>query len=153
MESRKSYLTTQLNKCDYRSGSRCRYYQGRDDGRSLQEAVNAFQGSFVEEHIGTEFPLLCTSEYEVQRGGERPDSYFSVLWRFSEGVRFHCWVLNIVLAHWEQYTFSPLFPLSPLLLWGGSCSWLVQKLPLLPCWRGWNELTWDGDVILHTYPN
>lgn len=76
MKSHKSYLTTQLKKCDYRSGSRCRYYWGRDDGRSPQEGVNAFQGSYVGEHIATEFPLLCTSEFEVQRGGKRTDPYF-----------------------------------------------------------------------------
>jgi len=49
---------------------------GRDDGRSLQEAVDAFQGSFVGEPVGTEFLLLYTSEYVGWRGGERPDSHF-----------------------------------------------------------------------------
>lgn len=76
MESRKSYFTAQLRKCDYGSGSRCRYYWGRDDGRSLQEAVDAFQGSFVGEPVGTEFLLLYTSEFVGRRGGERPDSHF-----------------------------------------------------------------------------
>jgi len=61
MESRKSCFTAQLRKCDYGSGSRCRYYWGRDDGRSLQEAVDAFQGSFVGEPEGTEFLLLYAS--------------------------------------------------------------------------------------------
>lgn len=48
----------------------------RDDGRSLQEAVDAFQGSFVGEPVGTEFLLLYTSEYVGRRGGEGPDSHF-----------------------------------------------------------------------------
>lgn len=110
MESSKSYFTTQLKRCDYGSGSRCRYSQGRDDGRSLQEALNAFQGSFLGEHIGTEFPLLCTSEDVVQRGGERPDSCFVTAlevyvrsqfpllsFKYWSNIHFHCfslWVLS-----------------------------------------------------------
>lgn len=44
MESRKSYLTTRLNKCDYRSGSRCRYYQGRDEGQKPTGSSRCFPG-------------------------------------------------------------------------------------------------------------
>lgn len=79
MESRKSYLTTQLNKCDYRSGSRCRYYQGRDDGRSLQEAVDAFQGSFVEEHIGTVSIVMHFRVWGAERRRETRFLFFCAL--------------------------------------------------------------------------
>lgn len=150
MESRKSYFTTQLKKCDYRSGSRCRYYWERDDGRNLQEAVDAFQGSFVGEqnfHCYALQCMWCREEVRDQTpifkclGGFHKESVSIVEFKILSKLTGK----NIHFYHFSLWVL--------LLFWGGSCAYLAQPLPWLPCWRGWDELRWGGDVILHAYPN